>query len=1238
MPRKAQTSPSQNAGSADTSPSLRSSVDVRYASASGSSPTFRYFTRSSSKIETIPQSNAANQNLPPIPPSSESKSPYFTRSSAKPSSTHHVAQQPITSPKKSLVRPIASPEPSAPSVRPNSRHGIKRRLSQPVDLCECESDSEDSHKMDVSDSPPSHRSSASSSTSHTTTRDDPDLRASSSSFGIGISPVAGEERSAGASRGVFGLPEAPVFYPTAEEFADPNMFLERIQPLVEPFGICRIVPPKEWKREAWRLQVDPRTFTFNTKTQSVHSLQVRYGPYCRFLVRLQYYWTHVVGQTLTKLPELDGLPVDLYQLHCLVQQLGGYDKVKEDDSWETLFKPLHLNSHATCAPTLLAAVYRKYLLPFDLYLSDGGHIPEVTYCTSTGAPAATTTGNTSSISTSSTSTASPVPGHPKAMHETTRKGSTSKTPASRQAKPSTATATVTPDRHHPPPPTQSHHSPYVTRSSSNSTKRFKMSDESSIAESTEEESVEQLAASPAQQGPRQHAFVAEVVPGFAARTLERIAAHPKTTNYGPYGDIAHEATEKETGMWRTVRAHSFSPDQDVSFIRCFYCRKGDMASSLVLCDTPGCAGSAHLRCMKPARTRLPSGRYYCPYCCGEERPTTSSSDDYVSPIHHQRSTPQPLLQTDDGSNIQDLDLTESLGFGHGFGKRYTLAEFNEMAMKFATFWFSKETLPDSERDFAKSSGKLEDDQPSSSSSSDATYIPSPVRITRASSAMRSGAKLATTPMVVSADEIEREYWKLVSEGDHLVSVQYGSDVDVSSAGASSGFPLDVQGRTVGNACPEMERWHSVPKRPPGSSFSKQDVNYLRDHGWNLNSLPYVTSLKYLGESVSGVTRPMLYIGMLFSSFCWHTEDNWLYSINYIHSGAPKRWYGVSGADAPDFENALRSELPHLFSTEPQLLYQLTTTLHPDILKKHGVRMCTTLQQEGEFVLTFPRAYHSGLNCGFNFAESVNFASHSWLDWGLMAVNEYRFVRSSVFSHEKMIWQIATSAATLSSLSLARSVRRQLELYMKYAKATIKRLQAHGIEETFQFTKSHLALLVDDRDRPLGVKEVPDAPTHVSRRTHVNLMDKDGFEPEDPQCYVCGYDLFFHRVDCVCKTPRLPRCLNHALQPICKCPEEQKFVSFRFRNSSMKAVIKLLDAVIEKLSGEKSRRTSWAGRSTQKEEEEDEEESDQHQDDDELLVDLVEDNDDDNDEEEERVHDKRSSEQRRRRKRSQSASY
>lgn len=73
-------------------------------------------------------------------------------------------------------------------------------------------------------------------------------------------------------------------------------------------------------------------------------------------------------------------------------------------------------------------------------------------------------------------------------------------------------------------------------------------------------------------------------------------------------------------------------------------------------------------------------------------------------------------------------------------------------------------------------------------------------------------------------------------------------------------------------------------------------------------------------------------------------------------------------------------------------------------------MYRAVQHSGEFVLTFPRAYHSGFNCGFNCAEAVNVAPVDWLQHGQNAVELYSAQhRKTSLSHDKLLFSAAQEA-------------------------------------------------------------------------------------------------------------------------------------------------------------------------------------------------------------------------------------
>jgi hypothetical protein len=232
--------------------------------------------------------------------------------------------------------------------------------------------------------------------------------------------------------------------------------------------------------------------------------------------------------------------------------------------------------------------------------------------------------------------------------------------------------------------------------------------------------------------------------------------------------------------------------------------------------------------------------------------------------------------------------------------------------------------------------------------------------------------------------------------------------------------------------------------------------------------------------------------MLFSTFCWHTEDNYLYSTNYLHSGEPKVWYGVPAHAAADFERVMKETFPKVFTSGRNILYHLTTMLSPATLHKRGVPVYRCIQEEGHLMITFPRAYHAGFNSGHNVAESVNFAPPDWLPLGRSAVLNYRLNRrSAVFSHEMLVCTAAQKPEVTGEM------------------ASVFRAELQAI------------VAMERRNREPLVR----AGFAISR-----LPDTKEFE--DAQCAFCKYDCWLSAVKCPCN-PHTVACIVHA-DDYCTC--------------------------------------------------------------------------------------------------------
>uniref|UniRef100_A0A4W3I2J1 [histone H3]-trimethyl-L-lysine(4) demethylase n=1 Tax=Callorhinchus milii TaxID=7868 RepID=A0A4W3I2J1_CALMI len=337
--------------------------------------------------------------------------------------------------------------------------------------------------------------------------------------------------------------------------------------------------------------------------------------------------------------------------------------------------------------------------------------------------------------------------------------------------------------------------------------------------------------------------------------------------------------------------------------------------------------------------------------------------------------------------------------------------------------------------------------------------------------------------MVPTELVEKEFWRLVSTIEEDVTVEYGADIASKEFG--SGFPIKN-----------------------GKLKLRPDEQMYFDSGWNLNNMPVLepSVLTHVSADICGMKLPWLYVGMCFSSFCWHIEDHWSYSINYLHWGEPKTWYGAPAYVAEQLESVMKRLAPELFETQPDLLHQLVTIMNPNTLMAHGVPVYRTNQCAGEFVITFPRAYHSGFNQGFNFAEAVNFCTLDWLPMGRQCVQHYRLLnRYCVFSHDEMICKMASKFKDLD-LVLASAVHKDMMIMIDDEKRLREAVRKTGVTDT---VREKFELLPDD----------------------------------ERQCTKCKTTCFLSAISCPCKPNELV-CLYHA-KDLCFCAPNRHQLRYRY---------------------------------------------------------------------------------------------
>uniref|UniRef100_A0A8C7ZI76 [histone H3]-trimethyl-L-lysine(9) demethylase n=1 Tax=Oryzias sinensis TaxID=183150 RepID=A0A8C7ZI76_9TELE len=319
------------------------------------------------------------------------------------------------------------------------------------------------------------------------------------------------------------------------------------------------------------------------------------------------------------------------------------------------------------------------------------------------------------------------------------------------------------------------------------------------------------------------------------------------------------------------------------------------------------------------------------------------------------------------------------------------------------------------------------------------------------------SKKYCTPRHKDFDDLERKYWKNLT----FVSPIYGADVG-------------------------------------GSIYDEVRI-------WNIGHLNTLLDMveQECGIVIEGVNTPYLYFGMWKTTFAWHTEDMDLYSINYLHFGQPKSWYTVPPEHGKRLERLAQGFFPGSSQGCDAFLRHKMTLISPSILKKYSIPFDRITQNEGEFMITFPYGYHAGFNHGFNCAESTNFATLRWVDYGKNATlcscrKDMVKISMDVFVRRLQpdryeLWKQGKDMTVLDHLKPTELDSPELERWRQHRMKMLRRLK---LEEVKVLAEEGISLNAAEYQRQVEEREAQRKKEREERLAREALMTLEAMEREE----------------------------------------------------------------------------------------------------------------------------------------------
>lgn len=351
-------------------------------------------------------------------------------------------------------------------------------------------------------------------------------------------------------------PEAPVFRPTLDEFANPLTYISKIRPVAERYGLCKIIPPVSWQPP---FSLDVEKMKFTPRVQRLNELEARTRVRLNFLDQIAKFW-ELQGSSL-KIPMVERKPLDLYSLYRAVQDEGGLETASKERKWSKIAARLSYPTGKSVG-TMLRQHYERILFPFDLFMTN----KQKEYSAGGG-------GEVDSLAPEKIET------------EQEEEAKTEEAPLK-------TTTTTTPAEAADEEPMHHNYKPHGIES---------------------RQSVSVAACPNVARRSKRFTTAASTIATQSADTLfQRFKQFERQETKNKR---RHDQQRQQDQTTRRRKRTTAQADPLAKYV-CLICSRGDSEENMLLCD--GCDDSYHTFCLMPPIAEIPKGDWRCPKCTVEE--------------------------------------------------------------------------------------------------------------------------------------------------------------------------------------------------------------------------------------------------------------------------------------------------------------------------------------------------------------------------------------------------------------------------------------------------------------------------------------------------------------------------------------------------------------------------------------------------------------------------------------------